>query len=100
MIRNRRQFLAGMAVLAGGMSAAASGQQPAAACFDPASLPLNQKNQRRALGYVEPSPDAGKHCGLCAFFTAGKPDCGTCTILMGGPVSAMAVCTSFAAKKS
>lgn len=99
MIRNRREFLTGMAVFVGGMSAVASAQPPSPACYDPARLPLSQKNQRRSVGYVEPSPDAGKRCALCAFFTASQAGCGTCVMLTGGPVSETGLCTSFAAKK-
>lgn len=100
MTPTRRQVVAGIAILLGGAAGIAAAQEPSRACYDPASLPLSQKTQRRSLGYVEPSPDAGRHCGLCAFFTASKADCGTCTILTGGPVSAMGVCSSFAARKS
>ena len=99
MIPTRRQFVAGIAMLLGGASGMAAGQAPAQACYDPASLPLGQKNMRRSLGYVEPSPDSGKHCDLCAFFTSGSAGCGTCTILSGA-VSGAGVCSSFAARKS
>lgn len=100
MIRNRREFLTGMAVLVGGMSAVASAQAPSPACYDPARLTLSQKNQRRSLGYVEPSTDDGKRCELCAFFNASQADCGTCVMLNGGPVSKTGLCASFAAKKN
>ncbi len=71
-------------------------------CVDPATLPLAQKRQRRAINYVEPSPDAQKRCGGCAFFTAvGNPNsCGTCQLMSGGPVSAIGLCNSFAPKGS
>jgi hypothetical protein len=69
-------------------------------CVDPATLPLAQKRQRRAINYVDPSPDAKKRCGGCTFFSAvGKPSgCGTCLLLSGGPVIANGLCNSFAAK--
>jgi hypothetical protein len=71
-------------------------------CVDPAALPLAQKRQRRAINYVEPSPDAKKRCGGCAFFVAAeKPGgCGTCQLLSGGPVAAGGLCNSFAPKVS
>lgn len=99
MDRTRRNFLgaAGLAAL-GLMSGAAGAQPPAAACFDPSALSLSQKNQRRSLSYADPSPDPNRRCGLCAFFTAGEGQCGTCQILSGGPVEADAVCSSFAAR--
>ena len=66
-----------------------------ATCYDPAALPLSQKNRRRSLGYVEPSADPARRCAGCAFFTAGAVGCGTCGLL-SGPVNAGAVCSSFA----
>ena len=70
----------------------------AAACYDPAALPLSQKSRRRALGYVEASTDAQKNCRTCAFYTVKAGDCGGCQLLGGGPVNAGAVCNSFAKK--
>lgn len=98
MAETRRRFLtlAGMAPLA--CVALGSTQALANACVDPDSLPLSQKNRRRAIGYVDPSTDAKKKCSLCSFFTAGQAGCGTCMMLSGGPVSADAVCNSFALK--
>lgn len=97
MIKTRRKFLgaAGLVTL-GLVSGAAGGQTPVASCFDPSALSLSQKNRRRSLSYVSPSPDPKRRCGACAFFTAGEGQCGTCQILSGGPVEAVAVCTSFA----
>jgi hypothetical protein len=70
-----------------------------AACYDPATLSLSQRNRRRSLGYVDVSPDAKKTCAGCAFYTAGgEAGCGACQLLSGGPVRGGAVCTSFAAK--
>lgn len=93
----RRSFLAaaGAVPLALFFARTASAQN---VCVDPASLPLAQKNRRRGLGYVEPTPDAKKRCGACAFFTVSQPGCGTCQMLSGGPVSDMGVCTSFTPK--
>lgn len=72
--------------------------QPAA-CFDASALPLSQKSRRRSLSYVEPSPDPARRCGACSFFKAGSDaHCGACAMLSGGPVSANAVCSAFAAK--
>jgi hypothetical protein len=94
---SRRKFLAvaGAAPLVLFASGAVRAQT---ACFDPAALPLAQKNRRRGLGYVEPSPDPKKHCGRCAFFAAAKTGCGTCQMLGGGPVSVVGVCNSYAPK--
>lgn len=99
MTDTRRGFLtlAGLSplLLLGAGQAAA---QASAACFDPATLPLSQKNRRRSIGYVDQSADAAKACGKCAFFTAAGAGCGTCTILGGSPVNASGLCSSFAAK--
>lgn len=97
MDKTRRNFLgaAGLAAL-GLFAGTARTQTPAASCYDPSALSLSQKNQRRSLSYASPSPHADKRCGLCAFFTAGEGQCGTCQMLSGGPVETGAVCTSFA----
>jgi len=100
MQHDRRTFLslAGLvplALLAGNPARAAE----AGACpADPASLPATQKNRRRSIGYVEPSADPARRCGLCSFFTAGEGGCGACQLLGGGTVSPAGVCGSFAAK--
>ena len=71
-------------------------------CVDPAALTLAQKRQRRAINYVEPSPDAKKRCSGCAFFKAAgqRSGCGTCQLLSGGPVAANGLCNSHAPKAS
>lgn len=92
----RRRFLAlaaGSVPLA--LLAAGGARAQAPACYDPAALPLSQKNRRRSLGYVEASSEPAKHCSACSFFTAGETGCGTCGLL-AGPVNAGAVCSSFA----
>lgn len=96
---SRRQLLFAAAIAPVALAwRSAAAETPA--CVDPAALPLAQKRQRRAINYVEPSPDLKKRCGGCAFFTAaGKANsCGTCQLLSGGPVSAIGLCNSFAAK--
>ena len=109
MNNSRRDFLArGLVLVSLTVPGAAMAQE--AVCADPASLPLSQKNRRRAVGYSEPSADAARACGLCTFFTASnsgsisgsisesKAACGTCTMLGGGPVRAQGDCTSLTAK--
>ena len=101
----RRRFLARLlvagaiapVVLASRSNALAA---DSAQCYDPAALPLAQKRQRRAIGYVEPSTDPAKKCGGCAFFSPnGRPaSCGKCQLLSGGPVTAVGLCNSFARK--
>lgn len=94
----RRGFVALMsAFVATSLFDRAAAQAPAA-CSDPATIPLSQRNRRRALGYASPSTDPQKHCGICAFFTPASGSCGTCQMLSGGAVETTAVCTSFAKK--
>lgn len=97
MNKTRRELLgwAGIASL-GLISTSAWGQGGTSACYDPAALPLSQKNRRRALSYTDTSPDPKKRCAGCAFFTGTKEGCGTCQMLSGAPVDAGGVCTSFA----
>lgn len=96
MTINRRRFLTLAAAAAPvAFLAAGSARAEDAACYDPAALPLSQKNRRRSLGYVEASTDPVKRCAGCAFFTASAAGCGTCALL-NGPVNAGAVCNSFA----
>lgn len=63
-------------------------------CADSATESL-----RASLNYANPSPDAAKTCGGCAFFTRDEslPACGQCTI-MSGHVDAGGVCDSWAAR--
>lgn len=67
-------------------------------CHDPAKTTLGQRNMRKSVGYVDPSPHTDKRCGGCAFFVATQNGCGTCQIFSGGPVAATAFCNSYAPK--
>lgn len=96
-----RRSLLGLAATAplAALAAASARAAGSAQCYDPATLPLSQRNRRRAVGYLEVSNQAGKACAACAFFMAAGPaGCGTCQMLGGGQVNAGAVCDSFAAK--
>ena len=97
MIINRRRFL-GQAIGAP-LAAVAIGSSPAwaAPCYDPAALPLSQKNRRRSLAYVERAADPARRCMGCAFFTAAGEGCGQCAMLTS-TVNADASCSSFAAR--
>jgi hypothetical protein len=98
MDKNRRAFVRTLGLSVLGLAAASRAMAAAPVCYDPATLPLSQKNRRRGLGYVEPSADPKKHCGACAFFKGTQTGCGTCEMLSGGAVMASAVCNSFAPK--
>lgn len=96
-----RRSLLGIAAVSplAALASAGAFAADAAVCYDPARLPLSQRNRRRSLGYVDVSATAGKNCAGCAFFTAAsQPGCGTCQLLSGGPVNASGLCTSFGAK--
>lgn len=100
MTHSRRELLtlAAMAPLALAAAGRAGAQAPAPACFDPDALSMSQKSRRRSVSYQDPSGDAARRCGKCAFFTASQPaGCGTCAIL-AGPVAATGVCVSFSAR--
>ena len=99
MTTSRRAFVGLIAAAPLAFAASrALAEAPAAACYDPASLPLSQRSRRRSVDYLDVSADPARHCGACSFFTAASGMCGTCAILGGGPVNAGAVCSSFAAR--
>lgn len=95
---SRRNFLALASAFPAALFGARIAAAQEAACYDPAALPLNVKNRRAALGFVEQSADSKRRCGLCTFFQAKEGNCGTCQLLVGAPVTAGGVCNSFAAK--
>ena len=98
MDKSRRHFLAlaGLAPVA--MLASTRAGAQSAACYNPTTASLADKNRRRSLGYIDVSADAKRHCGLCAFFTRAQGGCGTCQLLTGAPVTPSGVCNSFAPK--
>ena len=74
-------------------------QAQSSICYDPDSLTLSQKSRRKSLGYVETAESSERSCAHCMFYTSDNSDCGQCQLL-GGPVRAAAVCTSFAKGRS
>ncbi len=99
MDNSRRKFLVmtALAPLAAVPASRLVAQDPA--CYDPATLPLSQRNQRKALEFVEHSTDAARRCGLCAFYRPGAGGCGKCALLSEGPVTEHGVCAAYAAKQ-
>lgn len=73
------------------------------ACTDTASLSPADTTVRTALGYVEPSSEAGKDCAGCVQFVPAPSDaraaCGTCK-LMKGPIHPNGYCKAFAPKSA
>ena len=77
-------------VAAAGMLAACDSEEEIALCADPNSLSFGENSIRQANKYTESSPEPGKNCLNCAFFTpepAGPdgviPNCGHCSIFEG-----------------
>ncbi|HNN94089.1 MAG TPA: hypothetical protein PKI03_17550 [Pseudomonadota bacterium] len=72
-------------------------------CTDLSALQPAETAVRTALGYVEPSTEAGKDCAGCVQFTAAPSDaagaCGSCK-LMKGPIHPKGYCKGFAPKAS
>lgn len=96
MAISRRGVLAFCGLMPLGIMMAGGARAQEAACGGAPSLSL--LNRRRALGYVEKTPDPKRACGLCAYFTAGAGGCGACQMLSGAAVSSSAVCNSFVKK--
>lgn len=98
---NRRELvLSGIAFPAGiGLLASVSGcqQSEPSACVDYDKLTRAEENSRRSLHYVEESPDPGKTCSVCAFYTSveGGGACGQCRLFGNGPVNSMGRCDSW-----
>lgn len=94
MDASRRRFL-GLAAAAVPLAALGASSAWAAACYDPASLPLSQKNRRRSIGYMDVAADPARRCAGCAFFTAAEEGCGKC-LMLNAAVNSGASCGSFA----
>ena len=91
----RRDFL-GLAIVATALAGGGASRAETAAC-EAEDADSGRASMRVSLEYVSPSKTSGKACGGCAFFTASLPNCGQCQLL-NGPVSAAAVCGSWAPK--
>ena len=68
-------------------------------CAKPGALSEAQKQQRKLDNYTEKSPDPGKTCGGCGFFTpgAGAAGCGKCA-LFNGPANPQGRCDDWTAR--
>lgn len=97
MDNSRRNFLAIAAMAPFLLAAKPKANAAANACYDPAKLSLADKNNRRAVSFVEVSTDASRRCGLCAFYDVGAGNCGKCKLFAGMPTNSAAYCDSFAA---
>jgi hypothetical protein len=74
-----------VAIAASGTAVAAVSPNESAVCAKPSALSEAEKKQRRLDNYTENSPDPGKTCRGCAFFTPGAQPtaCGQCAIFKG-----------------
>jgi hypothetical protein len=66
-------------------------------CVRPGALSAAEMQQRKLDHYTEKSPDPGKTCSGCNFFTAGAgaAACGTCAIF-NGPANPKGKCDDWA----
>lgn len=71
-------------------------------CTDTSSLAPADTAVRTALGYVEPSTEAGKDCAGCVQYAPAADAsgaCGSCK-LMKGPIHPKGYCKGFAPKSA
>jgi hypothetical protein len=68
-------------------------------CANPSALSEAEKQRRKLDNYTEKSPDPGKTCSGCRFFTAGAAAtaCGKCEIF-NGPANPKGKCDDWAAR--
>jgi len=66
-------------------------------CAKASALSEAERRQRELDNYTEKSPDPGKTCGACTFFTAGEgaAACGKCAIF-NGPANPKGKCDDWA----
>ena len=79
------------------VTAAWAAQAYAGACVAEDDLSPSESSMRRSLRYEEPSTDAAKICGGCAFYKSESGGCGKCQLL-NGAVSVGGRCESWAPK--
>ena len=68
-------------------------------CANPSALSQAENRQRKLDNYTEKSPDPGRTCGRCRFFTTGDEPtaCGKCEIF-NGPANPKGKCDDWAAR--
>jgi len=81
------------------ISVARAGERADLVCAKPSALSEAQKQQRKLDNYTEKSPDPGKTCSACRFFTpgAGATACGQCA-LFNGPANPRGKCDDWTAR--
>lgn len=98
---SRREILSASAASVLVLLSACKREPKSYVCTDTTGLTADESAARTALGYVEPSPEAGKACVGCVQFTPAPTEpagsCGACK-LMKGPIHPNATCKGFAPK--
>ena len=86
-----------VAVAASGISVARGAEEKDLVCAKPSALSAAAKRQRELDNYTEKSPDPGKTCRGCRYFTAGAAvaACGKCAIF-NGPANPKGKCDDWA----
>ena len=72
-------------VITSGIPLARGAEKTDRVCAKPGALTDAQEQQRKLDNYTEKSPDPGKTCRQCGFFTPGAETtgCGSCAIFNG-----------------
>ena len=81
------------------ISVARGREQEGPVCAKPGALSEAEKRQRTLDNYTEKSPDPGRACNACRFFTPGDgaTACGQCAIF-NGPANPMGKCDDWTAR--
>jgi hypothetical protein len=90
-----------VAAATAGISAAHATAKGDPVCVKPDALSAAEKQQRKLDNYTEKSPDPGKTCSGCNFFTAGAEAvaCGRCAIF-NGPANPKGRCDDWAPRSA
>ena len=88
-----------LAAAASWISVAHGKEKKAVVCANPSALSHEEIRQRELDNYTEKSPDPGKTCNGCRYFTAGAEPmaCGKCEIF-NGPANPKGKCDDWAAR--
>jgi hypothetical protein len=81
-----------------GDSAGTSASAGGTVCANLSAMTDAEQGTRKALNYMEASPNPSQVCAGCSFFHAGGGTCGTCDMFSGGPVNSHGHCNSWSAK--
>jgi hypothetical protein len=86
-----------VAAASGGISVALGREAEGLVCVKPGALSEAEERQRKLDNYTERSPDPGKTCSGCRFFTPGAAAaaCGQCEIF-AGPANPKGRCDDWA----